>query len=35
VALKPLIGEEAVLAFLAIEWWSVVNHFRVNLREEK
>lgn len=25
-----LIGEESELAFLAVEWRSLVNHFRVN-----
>jgi hypothetical protein len=32
VPLQTLVGEEAILTFLAIEWWSVVNHLGVNLQ---
>jgi hypothetical protein len=35
VTLETLIGEEAILAFLAIQWWSIVNHFRMNLASKE
>lgn len=35
MALETLIGEEAILTLLAIQWWSVVDHFRMNLKEIK